>query len=129
MSVNAFDPTAQNQPLSETVIQELLEQVDIDAPQLGLDAVQSARFSPLITASGWPEQSETLDTTQLEQLIRFFTLAEMQLSGWTAGEKSAVIPLVRQLKARGEFEKTLRVWIKSNTDNRFLPHGSLTDRL
>lgn len=129
MSVNAFDPTAQNQPLNETVILELLEQVDIDAPQLGLDADQSARFSALITASGWPEQAASLDTAQLEHLIRFFTLAEMQLSGWTAGEKSAVIPLVRQLKVRGEFEKSLRVWIKSNTDNRFLPHGSLSDRL
>jgi len=59
----------------------------------------------------------------LDHLIRVFTLIE-KLPGWDAGSKSPVIGLVKILKARGQFEPELRKWIKSNTDNRYLPYGS-----
>lgn len=62
---------------------------------------------------------------ELVQLIRFFTLAEMQLEGWAGGKKSPVIYLVRILRQRGSFDTSLRRWIKANTDNRYLPYGSL----
>jgi hypothetical protein len=35
-----------------------------------------------------------------------------------------VIPLVKMLKERGDFDADLRKWIKSNTKNRYLPYGS-----
>ncbi|MEX0943239.1 MAG: hypothetical protein WD002_11925 [Pseudomonadales bacterium] len=69
--------------------------------------------------------AESLSDAEIETLIRFFTLAEMQLSGWDGGQDSPVIPLVRILKARGAFKADLRRWIKANTDNRFLPYGAL----
>ena len=65
-----------------------------------------------------------LDDGELDDLIRFFTLAEMQLPGWEGGKKSPVIYLVRILKARDAFSSDLRKWIKANTDNRYLPNGS-----
>lgn len=68
--------------------------------------------------------AETFDDESLVQLVRFFTLAEMQLDGWDAGKRSPVIYLVRILKARDAFDEELRRWIKSNTDNRYLPYGS-----
>ena len=37
--------------------------------------------------------------------------------------------MVRELKRRGRFEVALTTWIKANSTNRFLPHGSLMDRL
>ena len=40
-----------------------------------------------------------------------------------------VIPLVAELKRRGDYPNDLTAWIKANTDNRFLPYGSLMDRL
>ena len=43
--------------------------------------------------------------------------------------KSAVVKLVRVLKQRGEMTPELTSWIKANSDNRFLPHGDLMDRL
>lgn len=58
-------------------------------------------------------------------LIKFFTLAEMAYSGWKAGEKSPVIYLVKILKGRAVFCDELRKWIKNNSDNRYLPHGSV----
>ncbi len=65
-----------------------------------------------------------LDDGELDDLIRFFTLAEMQLPGWEGGKKSPVIYLVRILKARDAFSADLRKWVKANTDNRYLPNGS-----
>ena len=58
-------------------------------------------------------------------LIKFFTVAEMTYSGWKAGKKSPVIYLVKILKGRAVFCNELRKWIKNNSDNRYLPHGSV----
>ena len=65
-----------------------------------------------------------LKDDDLISLVRLFTLLERDLSGWDAGSKSPVIPLVKLLKARGSFDPALRKWIKANTSNRYLPHGS-----
>lgn len=69
--------------------------------------------------------AESLSDAELESLIRFFTLAEMQLPGWEGGKQSPVIYLVRILRARGSFAAGLRKWIKAHTDNRYLPYGSV----
>ena len=58
-------------------------------------------------------------------LIKFFTVAEMTFSGWKAGKKSPVIYLVKILKGRAVFCDELRKWIKNNSDNRYLPYGSV----
>ena len=67
--------------------------------------------------------AEDCSVADLNHLIRVFTLIEV-LPGWDAGAKSPVIALVKILKARGKFDPDLRKWIKSNTDNRYLPYGS-----
>ena len=74
--------------------------------------------------SAW-QLAEGLDDAGLESLVRFFTLAEMQLPGWEGGKQSPVIYLVRIMKARGSFTPELRKWIKATTDNRYLPYGSV----
>ena len=68
--------------------------------------------------------AEGLTDDELILLIRFFTLAEMQLPGWDGGQLSPVIYLVRILKQRSAFGSELRRWIKANTDNRYLPNGA-----
>lgn len=68
--------------------------------------------------------AESLTDGQVEDLARFFTLAEVQFAGWDAGKQSPVISLVRILRKRGSFRRELRKWIKSHTDNRYLPYGS-----
>jgi hypothetical protein len=40
-----------------------------------------------------------------------------------------VIPLARLLKSRGDYPEDLTAWIRAHTGNRFLPYGSLLDRL
>jgi hypothetical protein len=71
------------------------------------------------------QAAAALSDEDLQRMITFFTLAEMQLSGWDAGKQSPVIYLVRMLKQRGTFTAELRQWIKANTDNRYLPNGAL----
>jgi hypothetical protein len=39
------------------------------------------------------------------------------------------VPLVALLKSRAAYPSELTRWIKTNTSNRFLPYGSLMDRL
>lgn len=68
-----------------------------------------------------PDYSED----EIVHLMRFFTVAE-KLPGWEAGENSPVIWLGKILKQRGvTIDRDLVVWIKANSDNRFLPHGPL----
>jgi len=69
------------------------------------------------------QAAEACSDDELARLIRVFTLIEA-ISGWDAGAKSPVIALVKILKARDKFEADLRKWVKSNTDNRYLPYGS-----
>ena len=74
--------------------------------------------------SSW-ELAEQFTDEEIEHLIRFFTLAERQISGWEGGKRSPVIWLVKILKERQAFRPELRNWIKKNTENRYLPYGSV----
>jgi len=95
----------------------------IDASML--EAAELANENWVMTSgpSAW-EIARALDSESAISLVRLFTLVEDQVSGWEAGNKSPVIWLVKVLKERGDLEADLRKWIKSNTKNRYLPHGS-----
>ncbi|MEK9820854.1 MAG: hypothetical protein VXA40_08955 [Gammaproteobacteria bacterium] len=67
--------------------------------------------------------TEVLPVEDILVLIKLFTLIEA-LPGWDAGSKSPVIALSKLLKRRNAFTPDIRKWIKSNTDNRYLPYGS-----
>lgn len=73
----------------------------------------------------WFEACEALNDDEIMHLMRFFTKAEC-LPGWEAGDNSPVIWLGKILKKRGKgISKELVLWIKANSNNRFLPHGAL----
>ena len=61
--------------------------------------------------------------------LRVLTLAEMCVPGCEIGAKSPVIPLARELRSRSDYPDDLTAWIKRASTNRFLPYGSLADRL
>jgi len=106
-----------------------------DAPDLGLDAAGVAEFAPYARDGGagsridWAKAAQALDDERLVALIRFFTRAEMAFAGWKGGDRSPVIALAAELKRRGAFPADLTRWIRTNSDNRFLPYGSLMQRL
>ena len=103
----------------------------LDADGFGLDAAERTRLAPWMTAdpSRWESVADGADAGEIVAWIRFFTLAEAKLAGFEAGAKSPVVPLARALRRRGEYPADLTRWIKAHTSNRFLPHGSLMDRL
>jgi hypothetical protein len=70
-----------------------------------------------------------LSEADLDALARLYTLAEARDPAWEAGARSPVIALFAELKARGADTGDLAAWIRAHTENRFLPHGSLQDRL
>lgn len=73
----------------------------------------------------WKNVLNDYSEAQLIALIRFFTLIEMALPEWAAGAKSPVISINKILKSRGlKLEKEILLWIKQNSDNRFIPNGS-----
>ncbi len=77
-----------------------------------------------LTAHDWQPALTALDEPTLVQLAQFFTQVEQQLSHWHGGDKSPVIWIARLLKQRGTpLSRDMVLWIKSNSDNRFLPNG------
>ena len=130
MSVGVWKPSGDDESrvLSPALLDRFLLLADgisgrIDASML--DAAELANENWVMTSgpSAW-EIARELDTESAISLVRLFTLLEDQVSGWEAGNKSPVIWLVKVLKERGDLEADLRKWIKSNTKNRYLPHGS-----
>jgi len=137
MSVESFDPGAAATALDQKALDRLLEVGAVftpesgSAPEVALSQLERASFAGLMTApaADWMTMVEPLTDAQIESLVRLLTVAEDQISGWQAGDKSPVIALVKVLKSRGSYDRTLTRWIKANSNNRFLPHGSLMDRL
>ena len=101
------------------------EQLESLTQQLNDDDIQ--QYAPLmqLPQEQWEQAGEAFSSNDIEDLIRFFTMAE-KLPGWEAGNQSPVIWLGKILKKRGiGINKTLSLWIKEHSENRFLPHGSL----
>ena len=127
MTLGVWKP-ASEQLLSIAGLTGLLEQLPVDALQsledLTTDGFEAARSWIKLPAQSWGVV-DALSTEQILQLIRFFTLAEHDWAGWEAGKLSPVIPMVAILKQRGDFDAPFRRWIKTNTDNRYLPNGAI----
>ncbi|WP_323846934.1 hypothetical protein [Microbulbifer magnicolonia] len=134
MSVGAWEPkeNPQSDGDSEEFNRELLQRF-IAAARSPSPLQQSLQEEDRLASSlmrlpaeRWLEESQHWDSEQLWQLIRFFTLAEMQLPGWDAGPDSPVIPLAKALRRRqASLNREQLLWIKQNSDNRFLPYGPL----
>lgn len=132
MSVESFDPGANALKLGPDVVKELLAgALSLELDGFGLARERIAALAVVArheTGCDWANAAEGLDTEDIVGLVKLFTLGE-RLPGWAAGAQSPVIPLVAELKKRDAVPADLTAWIKSNTDNRFLPYGSLMDRL
>ncbi len=132
MAVDTFDPASLTNRITPEVINSLVNAVShVHESGFGL-APEVLAAMPGIAKHGpvdWAEAVKSLPDDEICSLITVFTLGERDLSGWEAGAKSPVIPMARELKRRGVFDAKLVTWIKSNSNNRFLPHGSLMDRL
>jgi len=128
--VQSWDPTSHT--LSQTH-RDLLNSVVVDTAdnQLVLTSEQldTLRVIFLINAREWTEFATDIEDAELIHWIKLLSLVPEQHSGFDRGANSPVIPLVRVLRQRGGYPTYLTPWIKRHSKNRFLPHGSLADRL
>lgn len=132
MSVETFDPDSAKPTMTEEILARLLgAAVELGAERFGLTPEEADRMAPLVRqdAVDWQAAAGNLGDEDVVSLIRLFTLGESVFPSWESGAKSPVIPLAAELKRRGAFPPELTRWIKANTGNRFLPYGSLMDRL
>ncbi|MGH1370536.1 MAG: hypothetical protein ACRBBW_00770 [Cellvibrionaceae bacterium] len=135
MSVGAWDPSqaAGNDSfvIDQALLNEFIKLSDEDKlgelnTHLSNDTVDAQ--APLMTQTKerWFEAAQPLDEAQIVSLIRFFTIAEMQLTGWEAGSESPVIWLTKVLRQRkAPLDRSMLLWIRENSDNRFIPNGAL----
>ena len=102
----------------------------IDQPGLGMTTETQQMLSSVMQASPqiWLDFVEQETTIRIIGWIKVLTLIE-EVLGVEVGAKSPVITLVRLLKKRNAYPNYLTEWIKSHSNNRFLPYGSLADRL
>lgn len=129
--VGTWDPTAAA-AISDRHVELIAKACrNLDAADLGLTLGERGELLPLMTAAAevWAERVDSAPSDDLVAWIRFLTLAETRLPGFEAGARSPVIPIARVLRARGDYPEDLNAWIRANSDNRFLPYGSLVDRL
>lgn len=135
MSVESWNP---NQPepkdlsINQTV--EMLKRFTKLSKEDKLDSLsehmseQEKQQSKLMSLEKdqWLTLLEDFENDELVDLIRFLTIAEMQISGWRIGEKSPVITINKLLRERGQkLDKELLKWIRENSDNRFIPNGPI----
>lgn len=93
-----------------------------------LTAAEQEQHISLMTVEKkqWPLISQKLSDDEILLLIKFFTLAEMQITAWVGEQHSPVIWLAKAYRQRGKaLDKSLLQWIKQTSDNKFLPYGSL----
>ena len=130
-SVGAWDPSEQSRALDAPILAELVDAAKrLHLDDFGLSAAAAGRLAATVRLApeAW-RAAEVLADEDLIHLVRLYTLAEGRGAGWKAGAKSPVIALCRMLRRRGAWPADLTAWIKANSDNRFLPYGSLADRL
>ena len=127
MSVGEFDPASIEEDLSDELIYRLCALVE--DKKVNLSCSKQQRYAVLVKHKDWANKATLLESAKLETLIYLFTLGESQYPEWIAEDKSPVILFVRELKNRGQFKSETSRWIKENTSNKFLPHGSLMDLL
>lgn len=132
MSVGSWQPDLYGAPLDSALLDRLIEAADtLERQALGLAPQEVAAFASCMRreAAEWQALVRERPDADLVALVRVLTVAEQKLPNWEAGNRSPVIALAAELRRRGTYPPSLTAWIKANSTNKFLPWGSLLDRL
>lgn len=106
---------------------KIAEEHNLEESIKGLSREQVNTLQPLMKQSRdfWQQQCENFSPEEMKSLLFFFTLAENFHSELSAGNDSPVIGIYKVLKKIKPLTKDELLWIKSNSQNQFLPHGSI----
>ena len=105
--------------------------VALDAAARRVEDADARRLRQVVGAGAaeWRKFFDGRDSPRLIGWLRALVLAEETIAGCEAGAGSPAIHLARLLRERGDYPPDLTAWIRSVSGNRFLPYGSLADRL
>ena len=127
--VGAWEPAPKLEARHAQALDVAAAEAANDAP--AVDSAVTALLRQVFAATA-DERADLFDDEPSPRLVgwaRALTLAEETIPGCEAGAKSPVIALARVLRARGDYPHELTPWIRRVSSNRFLPYGSLMDRL
>lgn len=129
--IGAWEPPTRLGDDHARVLDRLAAGVATGSDVLEVDDDGKARLREIINAEAAERERFFSDraSRRLVAWLRVLTLADETIPGCDAGAKSPVIALARLLRGRGDYPANLTPWIKSVSGNRFLPYGSLADRL
>ena len=129
-SVESWDPSAKVlTPRHRDILNHAASQLDAAAIDLTDDDQALLRPVMNFDAGSWRSFVESESDITLVHWAKVLTIIERDMNGFDAGSRSPVLVLVKTLKARNALPTELFAWIKVHTRNRFLPYGSLSDRL
>ena len=133
MTTGSWDPSTQTSSIDVSIDPALLNrfialvQADAIGDLRSSMSEEDKRQNSLMQADtpSWQTALADHSDEHLIALIRFFTVVEMQLPNWVGGAKSPVISINKLLRSRGQkLDRDMLLWIKANSDNRFIPNGS-----
>ena len=127
--IGSWDPDLVLSQQHRDILNRAAEALDKPGLDMRSDARQSIQAAVQASPKIWLDFVDGEVDTRIVQWIKVLTLIEGEVLGFDLGAKSPVITLVRLLKKRDKYPNDLTAWIKSHTKNRFLPYGSLADRL
>lgn len=128
--VHDWDPTLHS--LSQThreLLNTVASAVSGDTLHVTEEQLETLRSLFLIVSHSWTQFAQDKSNDELVSWIKVLTLCPEQYSGFEHGARSPVITLARVLRQRAAYPETLTAWIKLHSTNKFLPHGSIADRL
>ncbi len=125
MSVDSWQPIQAPNQLDQVALKKLIDQAtqvkDVSHLNAEMDWIQ-----PLAHTDNkiWSQSAQNLQETELTALIRLLTLLE-EKHNWNMAEKSPVIALFKALRKKSGIDKELVQWVKTNSENKYLPFGPL----
>ena len=122
VEVGAWEPAAR-------LDDEHAQALDLAAQDLATADASRLRQVANADQNEWARLFDGCESARLIGWLKALVLAAESIPGCDAGAKSPAIHLARLLRERGDYPADLTVWIKSVSSNRFLPYGSLADRL
>lgn len=122
VEVGAWEPAL---PLGENHVEAL----DVAAEDLHAADAACLRQVVNARADDWARLCVGNESARLIGWLRALVLAEESVPGCKAGAKSPAIHIAQLLRERGDYPPDLTAWIRAVSTNRFLPYGSLMDRL
>lgn len=134
MTIGSWNPETQQTEVAANIdtaalqrFMALAESGELDNLGERLDEQDQARHAMMLaSAEQWEQAVSDLSLEQLVGLIRFFTVVEMQLENWGAGQDSPVIKLNKIIRQRGgKLDKEVLQWIRQNSNNRYIPNGAV----